>query len=351
MPDLQEVFRSSTQKVRPDPGALQRQQRAQRRRAAGRKYGALAVAAAIAVVAAVVLLATQHAATSGEPLQSGNPPTGASAPSNYGVQTITTTGDLVRTFPYVPTFADRVTLSPDGSSLAYVDPYITVMNVDGGDQRRLIPAPSGSIGDAQDGVSFSPDGRRIVFAWRGGIYTMPVDAHEIPNQLVSDALTGDFDPEWSPDGSTIVYWNGSKTGVDGGPNNAEICTIAAGGGTPTRLTHDDVSDIEPTWSPDGSQIAYFHGGELWVMDADGADQHRVYRGEGGAWSPSWSPDGQRIAFLRFAGNPTGILPMMEIRILDLATGEVSVLPGIRTATDNNGPVWVSDTELLINRYR
>ena len=58
MPDVQEVFRMSTQKVGPDPGALERQHTRQRRRSVGKKLGAFAVAAAIAVVA-VVLIANE----------------------------------------------------------------------------------------------------------------------------------------------------------------------------------------------------------------------------------------------------------------------------------------------------
>jgi hypothetical protein len=59
MPDVQEVFRLSTQKVTPDPGALERQHTRQRRRSTGRKLGALAVAAAIGLAALVVILETR----------------------------------------------------------------------------------------------------------------------------------------------------------------------------------------------------------------------------------------------------------------------------------------------------
>ena len=44
MPDVQEVFRVATQKVRPDPGALERQQEQQRRHTTRRRAGAYALA-------------------------------------------------------------------------------------------------------------------------------------------------------------------------------------------------------------------------------------------------------------------------------------------------------------------
>ncbi len=58
MPELQEVFRLSTQKVKPDPGALERQHVRQRRSSVWKKVGAFAVAAAIGLAALVVILST-----------------------------------------------------------------------------------------------------------------------------------------------------------------------------------------------------------------------------------------------------------------------------------------------------
>ena len=54
MPDVQEVFRLATQKVRPDPGALERQQDQQRRHTTRRKAGAYALAAALVAAIAVI---------------------------------------------------------------------------------------------------------------------------------------------------------------------------------------------------------------------------------------------------------------------------------------------------------
>jgi hypothetical protein len=58
MPEVQEVFRMSTQKVRPDPGALERQHTRQRRSSIGKKLGAFVVAAAIGLAALVIILST-----------------------------------------------------------------------------------------------------------------------------------------------------------------------------------------------------------------------------------------------------------------------------------------------------
>ena len=86
---------------------------------------------------------------------------------------------------------------------------------------------------------------------------------------------------------------------------SQVFTVNPGGGGLRQLTHvaggHDAAD--PAWSPDGRRIAYQSNptGEydLWVMNADGSNQHRILRDAG--WDdeqPSWSPDGRRLVFAR-----------------------------------------------------
>lgn len=86
MPELQEVFQMATQKVRPDPGARERQRQAQRHRAARRKVGTIAVAAAIGALAVIVAALTLDRGATTEPMgrplgealgYAGLPPEGA----------------------------------------------------------------------------------------------------------------------------------------------------------------------------------------------------------------------------------------------------------------------------------
>jgi Tol biopolymer transport system component len=58
---------------------------------------------------------------------------------------------------------------------------------------------------------------------------------------------------------------------------------------------------DPTLSPDGSQVAFTRvGGEhgLYVINADGTGERRIFSEREGFWSPKWSPDGRYILFVR-----------------------------------------------------
>src|SRR5687767_10034710 len=78
MPDVQEVFRVATQKVRPDPGALERQLDQQRRSTIRRKAGAYALVAA--VVGAIALVAVRAGVDPDEQVPANQPSSPTTAP-------------------------------------------------------------------------------------------------------------------------------------------------------------------------------------------------------------------------------------------------------------------------------
>lgn len=91
MPDVQEVFRAATQKVRPDPGALERQQEQQRRRTTRRRAGAYALGAALfAVIAVIAVRASVDPSKPKEPGAQPSSPT--AAPDREPVGTVTSDG-------------------------------------------------------------------------------------------------------------------------------------------------------------------------------------------------------------------------------------------------------------------
>ena len=78
----------------------------------------------------------------------------------------------------------------------------------------------------------------------------------------------------------------------------KIWKMNASGKNPVQLTHDENSDADPKFSPDGKKILYttLRGGfpEVWTMNSDGSAPQALTKGLQGAWSP----DGSGIAFIR-----------------------------------------------------
>ena len=88
-----------------------------------------------------------------------------------------------------------------------------------------------------------------------------------------------------------------------------------------RLTSSSVQEFDPTWSPDGLQIAYRHWprngpSAIFVMNADGSDQRNLTRED--AWGPDWSPDGRRIVFNSLTG--TGALDVFGYGVAPNGSG-------------------------------
>lgn len=130
------------------------------------------------------------------------------------------------------------------------------------------------------------------------------------------ALTGgslDAYPTWSPDGTRLAFSRLTEGGTDEPAQH--IWTMDATGGSLREITTEpDRYDNSPTWSPDGSQIAFVGAvprddddgieRQIWVMNFDGSDVRQVTTGDDHD-NPKWSPEGSKIAFTTvepFAGN-------------------------------------------------
>jgi dipeptidyl aminopeptidase/acylaminoacyl peptidase len=376
MPEFEEVFRSATNKVRPDPNALGRQ--FDRQRSAGRKdrIRAYVAVAAVIVVLAVAALAAFKVGTDNNTVPGDNhsaapesltfvtqlpvgaTPQRATVVDLKGRQTSELTG--------LPVDAYGASVSANGSTIAFVTspqelPYnqIGLLDTRSG-EARILSMPDMLV----DMVAISPDGSEVAFSAFSGsdtdIFAIGVGGSDL-RQLTDDPATDEF-PQWSPDGTTIVYDNGGsneQADVQFSPT-AEIWTVpSAGGVPPTQLTHDRAADSSPSFSPTGTQIAYFHdNGEIRVMSADGTDQHQLVPGGEGGFTPRWSPSGKKIAFTTYTdayrpmvrfGETFQSRPLVLLRVVDVATRRVTTLRNVGMATDLNTPQWLDDGHILVIR--
>jgi tol-pal system beta propeller repeat protein TolB len=211
-----------------------------------------------------------------------------------------------------PTVGDRAPAwSPDCTRLAFAtagstiapgppaDPVTTepgdIYVVDRGGSART-RLTSSAANDTMP--TWSPDGDLIAFASnRDGdseIYVMTSGGTDI--RRLTDNAVHDTEPAWSPDGRRIAFVR-----ADGEPDvtcspcdtHLEIWTMDFNGGRERRLTHNDVRDSAPTWSPDSRRLLYYRGtrpkGSYWIMRADGTRQMVWLEGLDHPERPAWQP--------------------------------------------------------------
>ncbi len=182
--------------------------------------------------------------------------------------------------------------SPDGRSLCFVSdrsgrPELWLLPAGtGGEARQVTDSPY-----APEQPAWSPDGRTLLYIARKverSEYVRPQVVTRLRYLLNGRHYVGDG------------FW--------------QVFSVPAAGGPSRQLTADGWHHLHPAWSPDGRRIAFCTTRNPdwdleWVWDvhtadaADGGDLRRVTAGGGVCLAPSFSPDGSQIAYL-FNGNPT-----------------------------------------------
>jgi Tol biopolymer transport system component len=213
----------------------------------------------------------------------------------------------------------------------------------GGDPVRI------NAGTVSRDPSPSPDGRQIVFAvaqrdltsgeWQHDLYIVSRDGLNI-RRLTSMAGVED-QPQWSPNGSTILF-RGTVN------DRSDFYTINADGTGLTNLTAQHTTldtRSDPAWSHDGTRIAFIGATgssyKVWTMQADGSALRQVTTDAGFDMHPAWSADGTRIAFVRYnTDNPSY---GDDIMIVDATGGTPARLaqPG-----DQRQPTWSADGKYI-----
>jgi Tol biopolymer transport system component len=189
--------------------------------------------------------------------------------------------------------------SPDRKLIAlnlsewYGDPYghVAVVSPDGRVLRKL--GPASELGN----VAWSPDGRALVYAWGGDVWTVSPETAKRTRIFKSSAylVSG---TDWAPHGRHVAA--GTANG---------IVKVSRDGAKADKLTRRP--DEDPAWSPDGRAIAFarargaygdFH--DVYVVRADGQGLRRLVAN---ARAPFWSPNGRSILFTETREIDEGVL--------------------------------------------
>ena len=199
--------------------------------------------------------------------------------------------------------------SPDGAKIAFHRPSsgdyddIWTIGRDGSDLRMLVS--NKSYGE----VTWSPDGRQIAFT---GSYTIKGSAIFVVNsdgtglaRLTSPrGYADDRLPDWSPDGTQIVFERDRFDVSERGDNHRIFIVTMKPDGTDQRIVSRERLVESPVWSPDGSKIAAQVFAEpigsqrdIYLMSRDGSGQRNLTQTRSPSeYEPRWSPDGRRILF-------------------------------------------------------
>jgi tricorn protease len=142
--------------------------------------------------------------------------------------------------------------------------------------------------------SITPDGKTVVFAWRGDVWRAPVAGGAAVRLTIHEAQ--DTKPRVSPDGTRVAF-----TSRRGGSYDVYVMPLE--GGEPRQVTFHSATDVATDWSPDGRRLLFLSSRDatpyqvdLYEVDVEGGTPRRVTR-DGGR-DGAYSPDGAWVVYTR-----------------------------------------------------
>jgi Tol biopolymer transport system component len=165
-------------------------------------------------------------------------------------------------------------------------------------------------------VAWAPDSKEIVYSMAGSLWRQKLDSKEALQ--LTDGAGYDYQPDWSPDGKSIIYVSYQKDAI-------ELWLLDVANGKSSQLTSGGAVNVEPRWSPDGKRIIFvstqfnkrFHIFRADIRDGKlenivrltgetKSDLPRYYYSQYDTEiNPAWTRDGQEILFISNKGHIHG----------------------------------------------
>jgi Tol biopolymer transport system component/DNA-binding winged helix-turn-helix (wHTH) protein len=238
--------------------------------------------------------------------------------------------------------------SPDGRWIAFIsqsnkDSGIFLVPVIGGEEREIYRL-HGAIDWDTPGLSWSPDGHRIIFPdaktqeSAASLYALSLDTHEAEQLTHPDnSWDGDLLPAYSPDGTKIAF----VRGADAATRNVYV--MDSDGRNPRQLTFHQRQKFGLTWTSDSKSIVFScdEGGTaaLWRVSIESGAPERLPFGTDNAREPAFSPTGDRLAYTQ------GASAWNMLRV-DLQNPEASPTVISSSMAQDSAPKWSPDSKLI-----
>lgn len=196
-----------------------------------------------------------------------------------------------------------------------------------------------NVNDRVDFASISPNGKRVVMASRGDIFTTPVEFGDSRN-ITQTSGVADRAAIWSPKGDEIAWFS------DANGKNYALHITNQDGTAKTETISIGISKMawEPTWSPDGKHIAFVDDDtRIRIINLEKKSIKTIDNAgnnlERGRMGITWSPDSQWLAYAKSGDNG-----MKQIKVWSLETNNVTAITD--PFADSFSPAWDLDHKHL-----
>ena len=255
-------------------------------------------------------------------------------------------------------------LSPDGSKIALITDrsgYSDVITISSRNGEVLNSLVKGNrtpdfeeLKLLQPGISWSPDGERIVLATKAGgkDALFLINAESGKREKLTFDLDGIFTAAWSPDGNRIAFVGNKGEASDIYIYDLEMEKLE-------NLTDDIFSDSEPTWSPDGKKIVFvsdrgqnletppnfnihehdYSQTDLFLLDLDSRNLNRLTNT---SYSENFPVFASTVNMLAYTADASGV---WNLHLLDLDTKESRSISNVLTGIFQLS--WSNDDQKLI----